>query len=224
MQNLFVVSKSNGFDRILGQEDGPLAAFRQKRNVHRVSEDQFVKPECRVEVAAQVETELFQGELLQRGRLHLDPQPQNCGDARPLIEKIELVGRFETRVRNFDRPQNNRIARAETARQRLERLREKSRVLLDVVAACNLALRGVDDELRNRKRGNRIQELGIEHAQECRSDFGKFALDVALNTRRQKCEGFEQPLHLRIGGRAACQFQTLGDFGIAFGELAARFA
>ncbi len=106
----------------------------------------------------------------------------------------------------------------------LRRLREQRRVLLNGITCRELSLSWIDFKMGDAHGRYRVQELRIQHAEHGGGDFGKFAFDIVLNARRQECERFDQPFHVRIGGLNRTQFQAIGDLRIAFGKFAARFA
>src|SRR5206468_4826962 len=112
----------------------------------------------------------------------------------------------------------------ETAWQRLERLGEQACVLIDLVAGGDFALRGIDDELGRRHRGNGIQKLRIKDGQQGRSDLRKFVFDVALDSCREEGKRLDKPFHLRIRGWPDANLQARRDLGIARGERAAGCA
>lgn len=116
------------------------------------------------------------------------------------------------------------VASAELAGHSVERARAQNGAAVELETSIRLDVRGVDVEFRHRHRGNRPHVVGIENAQHRAGDFGKFVVDLEMDARREKREGFEHALDVRVFALIGLDEEARGDLGVLAGKFRAHLA
>ena len=147
----------------------------------------------------------------------LQLQPENGPDV--LVRTDPRDRELEPGRPDLQRPEANGIPRPEPARRSSHRARGERGPLGDRVPRLQVDLARVEDELDDRHRRDRRQEVRVEDVEERLRDLGVLVVDLEPDPARQEGERLDEPLDVRVVALVGLEGEPPGDLRVGLREL-----
>ncbi len=224
-QHRFVVLEADGAHRARRQQHCVRASGRTNDDTRAVGDQLLADLSRQVGGGGNEERQRIDGQLAKRDSA-VGPQAQADGAAAAAVELEARRGKraradHVPRLRDQQRPEDDVMGAAELAGRAVggPALGVHRAASRNGIALLQAAFRQRGDELCDRTGRHRRQEGRIDHFHQVLGEIRVARIELELHARREKRDGFDQSLDVRVSAIETVHPEPCCDARIGFGKL-----